>query len=51
MKPKEIIVLGGGARLREVLRQVLKSGEGQIKVAAIHDPDPISIKAFTAEFG
>jgi predicted dehydrogenase len=46
-----ITAIGTGARLRDVIRRVLKAGNGRIKVAAVHDPDPLSIAAFTAEFG
>jgi len=51
MKTQTVTIIGAGARLRDVLRRVLKSGEGRIKVVAVHDPDPLSLEAFTAEFG
>ena len=45
-----ITAIGTGARLSDVIRRVLKEGKGRIRVAAVHDPDPLSIAAFTAEF-
>jgi predicted dehydrogenase len=54
MTSKQIVnitAIGTGGRLRDVIRRVLAAGKGQIKVAAVYDPDPLSVESFIAEFG
>lgn len=43
-------LIGAGARLRSVVKNLL-AADARIRVAALHDPDPISIEAARAEFG
>ena len=54
MNSKQIVnitAIGTGGRLRDVIRRVLAAGKGQIKVAAVYDPDPLSVESFIEEFG
>ncbi len=46
-----ITAIGTGSRLRDVIRRVLDAAKGRINVAAVYDPDPLSVQSFIAEFG
>ncbi len=48
---KNIAMIGAGQRLRAVVRGVLAESHGNIRVVAVHDPDPLSIDAACSEFG
>lgn len=48
---KNIGLIGAGQRLRAVVRGLLSESEGNIRVTAVHDPDPLSVEETLAEFG
>lgn len=49
-KTVDIGLIGAGARLRSVVKGLI-AADARVRVAALHDPDPISIEAARAEFG
>jgi predicted dehydrogenase len=48
---KTIGLIGAGQRLRAVVRELLSASDGHVRVAAVFDPDPLSIAAVRGEFG
>jgi predicted dehydrogenase len=49
--PIKIGLVGAGNRLRSVVELVLQESRGRVVVAAVHDPDPISVNAVRNSFG
>ncbi|MFA6177107.1 MAG: Gfo/Idh/MocA family oxidoreductase [Phycisphaerae bacterium] len=44
-------LIGAGARLRTVVSGLLKESGGKIRIAAIYDPDSLSVESVRSEFG
>ena len=44
-------LIGAGARSRTVVSGLLKESGGKIRIAAIYDPDPLSLESARSEYG